>query len=203
MSFEVLNRAFQQTVVGALGQFAISDKPLNELLNQVVMLVAQTLEVEYCCILELLPGGKFLLLRAGVGWKEGCVGKVHIPADPNTEAGFALKAGEPVVVADARSEARFRASSLLADHGAVSGVSVAVSGHAQAFGILGTYTTKPRIFSEDEVDFLFSVATVLAMAVERLRAELELRKHASFARLNPNPAMEITGDGAITYTNDA
>jgi signal transduction histidine kinase/CheY-like chemotaxis protein/HAMP domain-containing protein len=199
----LLNRAFQQTVVGALGQFAISDKPLNELLNQVVMLVAQTLEVEYCCILEQLPGGRFLLLRAGIGWKPGCVGKVHIPADPNTEAGFALRAGEPVVASDARTDKRFRASSLLVDHGVVSGVTVAVTGHAQAFGLLGTYTTKPRAFSEDEVHFLFSVATVLAMAVEKLRAEVELRKHASFARLNPNPAMEITGDGAVTYSNDA
>ena len=45
------------------------------LLNQAVMLVAQTLEVEYCHVLELQPGGKFLLLRAGVGWKDGCVGQ--------------------------------------------------------------------------------------------------------------------------------
>jgi len=67
------------------------------MMNQAVMLVAQTLEVEYCHILELQPGGKFLLLRAGVGWKDGCVGRAVIPADPQTESGFTLTAGEAVV----------------------------------------------------------------------------------------------------------
>ena len=71
----LLNRSFQQTVVAALGQFAMVSNDISALLNQAVMLVAQTLEVEYCHVLELQPGGKFLLLRAGVGWKEGCVGK--------------------------------------------------------------------------------------------------------------------------------
>ena len=71
----LLNRSFQQTVVSALGQFAMVSNDLAALLDQAVMLAAQTLEVEYCHLLELQPGGKFLLLRAGVGWKDGWVGK--------------------------------------------------------------------------------------------------------------------------------
>ena len=167
------------------------------------MLVAQTLEVEYCHVLELQPGGKFLLLRAGVGWKDGCVGKAVIPADPQTECGFTLTAGEAVVFEDLAGETRFRGSSLLIDHGVVSGITVAIAGHGQAFGILGAHTARPRKFTEDEIHFLFSLATVLAMAVERIRAESELQKLAAFAQLNPNPAMELAGDGTITYFNDA
>jgi signal transduction histidine kinase/ActR/RegA family two-component response regulator len=80
---------------------------------------------------------------------------------------------------------------------------VAVAGHGQAFGILGAHTARRRKFTEDEVHFLFSLATVLAMAVERLRAESELQKLAAFAQLNPNPGMELTAEGAITYFNQA
>src|SRR5581483_6582594 len=54
----LLNRALQQTVIAALGQFALVASDLSTLLNQAVMLVSQTLEVEYCQILELLPDGK-------------------------------------------------------------------------------------------------------------------------------------------------
>ena len=43
-------------------------------MNEAVVLVAQSLELEFGRIMELLPGSKTLLLRAGVGWKEGCVG---------------------------------------------------------------------------------------------------------------------------------
>jgi signal transduction histidine kinase/HAMP domain-containing protein len=199
----LLNRSFQQTVVSALGQFAMMSNDLSALLDQAVMLAAQTLEVEYCHLLELQPGGKFLLLRAGVGWKDGWVGKAMMPAEPGTEWGFTLRAGEPVLIEGLARETRFRGSSLLTDHGVVSGITVAVAGHGQAFGILGAHTARPRKFTEDEIHFLFSLATVLAMAVERLRAESELQKLAAFAQLNPNPAMELTAEGAITYFNQA
>jgi signal transduction histidine kinase/HAMP domain-containing protein len=199
----LLNRAFQQTVVAALGQFAMVSNDVSALLNQAVMLVAQTLEVEYCHVLELQPEGKSLLLCAGVGWKNGCVGSVIVPSDRQTESGFALVAGEAVAFDNLPGEARFHGSSLMTDHGVVSGINVAVAGHGQAFGTLGAFTAKRRNFTEDEVHFMFSLATVLAMAVERLRAESELRKLAAFVRLNPNPAMELTAEGAITYFNEA
>jgi signal transduction histidine kinase len=199
----LLNRSFQQTVVAALGQFAMVSDDIDALLNQAVMLIAQTLEVEYCHVLELQSGGKFLLLRAGVGWKDGCVGKAVIPTDARTEAGFALTAGEAVVFGDLASETRFRGSSLLADHGVVSGITVAIAGHGQAFGVLGAHTARQRKFTEDEIHFIFSVATVLAMAVERIRTQAELQKLATFTQLNPNPAMELADDATITYFNDS
>ena len=199
----LLNRAFQQTVVAALGQFAMVSNDIATLLNQAVMLVAQTLELEYCHVLELQPGGKFLLLRAGVGWKSGCVGKSVVPADPQTESGFTLTAGEALVFEHLPTETRFHGSSLLVDHGVISGITVAIAGHGQAFGMLGAHTAVPRKFTEDEIHFLFSLATVLAMAVERIRTEVELQKLAAFARLNPNPAMELAADGTVTYFNDA
>ena len=154
-------------------------------------------------MLVLQPGGKFLLLEAGVGWKKGCVGKALIPADPRTETGFTLVAGEAVMFEHLPGETRFRGSSLLTDHGVLSGISVAIAGHGHAFGILGAYTARPRRFTEDEIHFLFSLATVLAMAVERIRAESELEKLAAFVQLNPNPAMGLANDGTVTYFNNA
>ncbi len=199
----LLNRSFQQTVVGALGQFSMVSTDFPALLNQVVMLVAQTLEVEFCGILELLPNGRFLSMRSGLGWKTGTVGKVIVPADQISQAGFTLTAGEPVVVEDLSTEARFRGSPFLVDHGVVSGVTVVISGHGRVFGVLGAHTIKHRKFTEDEVQFLLAVASTIAMAVERGRAEAELQKLAAFAQLNPNPAMELAPDETITYFNDA
>src|SRR5271154_2412939 len=49
----LFNRAQQQTVVAALGQFALTNSDLDALLNQAVMLAGQTLEVEYCAVFEL------------------------------------------------------------------------------------------------------------------------------------------------------
>lgn len=199
----LVHRSMQQTVVAALGQFALETSETSALLSHVVTLAAQTLEVEFCHVLEVQPGGKFLLMRAGVGWKDGGVGKVVIPADPQTETGFALTAKEAVAFDSLAKERRFRGSSLLTNHNVASGITVAVAGHGQAFGVLGAYTKRQRTFTEDEIHFLFSLATVLAMAVERIRVETELQKLAAFAQLNPNPALELTSDGALTYFNNA
>src|SRR5262245_13241756 len=65
-----LNRALQQTAVAALGQFALTSDDLSALWNQTVTLIAQMLEVEFCRVLELMPDGKSMLMRAGVGWKK-------------------------------------------------------------------------------------------------------------------------------------
>ncbi len=200
---DLLHRSLQQTVVGALGQFALITKDLDALLNQVVMLTGQTLEVEYCNIFELEPDGASLLLRAGIGWQEGCVGNVTVPATEYTQSGFVMAVGEPVVFDDLTQDRRFPPSPFLLEHGVRSGITVAIPGHGRPFGLLGAHTTHHRIFSEDEVHFLLSVATLLSMAVERNRAEGELKKLAAFAQLNPNPAMELAADGTVTYFNDA
>jgi len=199
----LLSRSLQQTVVSALGQLALVTNYFGALLNQAVVMVAQTLEVEYTGVLELQADGKFMLLCAGVGWKEGTVGHLTQPADPRTQLGFTLTAGEPVVVRDLARETRFRGSGLLLQHGVISGVTVAIVGQGRAFGVLGAHTTHRRDFTEDEVHFLLAVATVLAMAAARRQAEAALEKLAAFAQLNPNPAMELAADGSITYANAA
>lgn len=200
----LLNRSLQQTVVSALGQFALVSSDFEALMNQVVLFVTQTLEVEYCAIFELRPGGETMGLRAGAGWKDGVVGQLELPADASTQGGFTLRAGEPVVLENMSTERRFRCPGFLIEHGAVSGVTVAIPGpDGKAFGVLGVFTTHPRSFSEDEVHFLISVATVLTMAVGRARSEAQLQKLAAFTQLNPNPAMELAGDGTLTYFNQA
>jgi signal transduction histidine kinase/CheY-like chemotaxis protein/HAMP domain-containing protein len=199
----LLERSFQQTVVGALGQFALVSSDFSALLNQAVMLVSQTLEVEFCGILELESNRHDLILRAGVGWKEGSVDRTRLRADPRFQYGFTLRAGEPVVVENWKQEYRFRPCSLLRDHQVSAGITVAIIGHGCAYGLLGAHTTLSRKFSEDEVHFLLAVANVLAMAAARKLAESDLEKLAAFVQLNPNPVLELVRDGTPTYCNDA
>src|SRR5438445_12247609 len=80
----LLHRSLQQTVVGALGQFALASSDLDALLNQAVLLIAQTLELEYTFVLELQPDAGPAVLRTGVGWKEELRGKVAAEAGPGT-----------------------------------------------------------------------------------------------------------------------
>lgn len=200
-------RVRQQQVVAELGQQALLGTPLSDLFTETVTRLAETLGVEYCEVLELLPEGKALLLRAGVGWHDGLVGQGTVSADVDSQAGYTLLVGEPVIVHDLREETRFSGPALLHEHGVVSGVSVVIHGHQQPFGVLGVYTTKRSTFTNDDVHFLQSVANLLAMAIERWQREEALRQSRDQLEIILHGIKEgITvqaPDGNLIYANAA
>ncbi len=198
----LLSRAQQQTVVAALGQFAMVSQDFNGLLTQALQFTSQILETPFVHVLELQPDQQSLWLRAGLGWKSGRVGSNIVEASGRSQAAFVLNSGEPVIIPDMRQENRFIAPRLLLDHGIVSGICVVVAMRNQPYGVLGVYSAKSRVYTEDEVQFLLAIANALGTAADRLRTENELQKLAAFAQLNPNPAMELTPAGAVTYFND-
>jgi PAS domain S-box-containing protein len=177
-------RAAQQAAIADLGLLALGGLDPNELMEELVGRVATTLGVEYVTILERLPGGDQLLLRAGVGWREGVIGQALVGADRDSPAGWTLETSEPVVVEDLRTDARFQGADLLREHGVVSGLSVLIRGRAAAWGVLGVDSRSRRQFTRDDVNFLHAAANTLAMAVERGRDDEELRRRSvEIARL--------------------
>lgn len=159
--------ARQSQALAQLGQRALEEHDLSRLLQEAVVLTAQTLEVEYCKVLELLPLGEALLLRAGVGWSEGLVGQATVGTGTDSEAGYTLRSHEPVIVEDMGTESRFSGAPLLHQHHVVSGMSVIIAGKERPFGVLGAHTTRRRIFALDDVHFLQGVANVMGGAIAR------------------------------------
>lgn len=159
-------RLQQQAALATLGNLALSSDDPQDLMDEAVRLVVQVLSVEYCKVLDLLPGGDTLLLRAGVGWQQGLVGRATVGSGLDSQAGYTLKSEQPVIVDDLRTETRFRGPQLLHDHKVVSGLSVIIAGEDGPFGVLGAHTTQHRTFTDDDVHFLESVANLIALAVQ-------------------------------------
>ncbi len=167
-------RTQQQAAVLDLSQHALEGRDLGRLMTDAVALVAQILGIEFAKVLELTPSGEELLLRAGVGWREGCVGSLLLPTGRESQAGFTLLSYVPVVVVDLGQETRFRGPALLLEHGVVSGISTIIHGNLGPYGVLGAHTSRKRSFTGDDVHFLQSIADVLAAAIERRQLEEEL-----------------------------
>jgi PAS domain S-box-containing protein len=168
-------RMRQQAAVADLGQRALKEDDLSMLMEETVARIAQTLEVEYVKVLELLPHKNTLLLRAGTGWKSGSVGRATVGTEKNSQAGYTLLSNEPIIVEDLRAESRFDGPQLLHDHGIISGMSVIIQGSDRPFGVLGAHTASRRTFTRDDAYFLRSAANVLAAAIERRQVEDALR----------------------------
>jgi two-component system, LuxR family, sensor kinase FixL len=167
----LMRRSSQQAVIAELGQQVLMEKDMSVFYNTAVTLVTKVLGADFGKFLELLPGGNELLLRTGVGWKPGLIGRVTVGAGQNSQAGFTLLRREPVIVNDLRQETRFKGPRLLTDHGVVSGVSVVVGDPERPFGVLAVHTKTQRAFSEDDGLFLKTIAVLLASAISRKRAE--------------------------------
>ncbi len=166
----------QQRAITFLGHKALMGHDLTDLMNEVVRKVAETLDNEYCKVLELLPDSNEMLLRAGVGWKDGLVGNATVHTGSDSQAGYTLNSKEPVVVEDLNTETRFSGSQLLLEHNVVSGMSITIQGPNGPWGVLGTHTTRHVTFTKDDINFLHSVVNILANAIVRKNTEESLKE---------------------------
>jgi PAS domain S-box-containing protein len=169
---ELRMRASQQEAIARLGARALMERDLQRFLDEAVQAIARTLGVEMVKILELVPGDAELLLRAGIGWKPGLVGTALVSTSRDSQAGFTLAAGGPVIVEDLASETRFCGQPLLHQHGVQSGLTVPIAGRdGRAYGVLGAHTASRRRFSGHETSFVAAIADMVAAAIQRRQSE--------------------------------
>ncbi len=192
---ELQARVRRQAAIAELGRQALGGADLTALMNDAVEIVAQTLSVEYSGVLELLADGSALRARATVGWRDARGGSPDVGVGEASPAGYALQVDEPLIVDDLPQEARFRASAVLHQHRAVSGVDVLIRGNGRPFGVLEAYSARRRAFTVDDVHFLRAIANLLGLVSERQRADEErdrLLKRERQARADAERAGERT-----------
>jgi diguanylate cyclase (GGDEF)-like protein len=178
-AYELLkHRAAQQAAVARLGGQALEGMDLGPLIDEAATIVARTLDVEISEILERSEDRDSLILRAGVGWKPGLLRRAVAPIGSAYYTGFTWGSLGHVVVEDFAADRRFKPTVLLEDHSVVSGASVIIGRPGHPFGLLGAFSTAPRGFEAEDVDFLKAVANVIADAIQRKKAEEEIRHQA-------------------------
>ncbi|MGH6944883.1 MAG: GAF domain-containing protein, partial [Geminicoccaceae bacterium] len=106
----------QRAELADFGLRATAGAELDGLLQEAAAEAAESLGVSRVKVLEYLPEERRLLVRAGVGWGEGVVGRATVGADLESPAGYALQTGRPVIASDLDKEERFRIPDLLREH---------------------------------------------------------------------------------------
>ncbi len=155
------DRARQAAAVAALGQSALASSNHLSLSQAAADGVINTLGVEMCIVTELLPGGRELVARAGAGFDRN-ICDTTFPAGAESLAGYAILEGQPLIIDDLRVTKRCKISSLWLGNGAISSLSVVIQGRGQPLGALCIAARQARHFEPEDVNFLQSVANVLA-----------------------------------------
>lgn len=176
---EISRRERQHAALAQIGQIALSTASLQFMFAQAAEMVRTILEVDFCDIQKRSDDGR-LLIVGGAGWPEGVIGSSEASGGGTSQAGYTIEIDEPVVVKNLAAETRFRPSPFMLSQGVVSGLTVVIdSGEDVPWGVIGARTREPRDFKASDIDFLRTLASTLGQAIERRRAEVELRVRAT------------------------
>ncbi len=161
----------RQATLAAFSRRVLAVSNVDELLEASTQAVAQALQAEFVAALEYDRAADTLSLRAGSGWREECVGRTTLHAGTEFQEGYTLDRPDPILVADHNAEIRFAASPLLVEHGIQSSVCATIRRAQSPFGLLGAYASRPRVFTQDDSQFMQVIAHVAGAALARLEAE--------------------------------
>ena len=201
---ELRQRAEQQSMVAELGQRALAGLSIPDLLDAAAETVQKGLHVDVVKIVEAEPALGELIVRAGIGLPEGAKGTMRVPGNAGSAAGLAIAGGEVLVIEDLDADSRV-AAGLLLSLGIRSGMSVVIKGREAPWGVLGAHSRVPRSYTRNEIEFFRSVAHILAQAIERWRAESDLRISEERVRAIIESVSEgvvfVDRNGHLTYGN--
>lgn len=169
----------QVRTLAEFGKQALQSHDIGGLLQEATKLVSDAIEIDLVKVLQLLPGGDELLVRAGVNWNPGVVGHATIPGRQGSSAGYALRTNEPVITEDIAAETRFSIPRLLFEHGVKSTVNVVIRGEDGPFGVLEVDSRQLRRFEQDDINFLQNYANLLAAAIDRVKVQHDLAESAA------------------------
>ncbi|HWL70608.1 MAG TPA: histidine kinase dimerization/phosphoacceptor domain -containing protein [Geminicoccus sp.] len=170
---EIARLRRHQQVLMELAHLAAHRLPGDGLLETAVAQVARGTEIDHVKLLRYRPETGDLLIEAGVGWKEGVVGRATFGADLSSPPGHAFQTGQPVHILDLRRSDQYRMSATLREHGIVSVLNVPVQIDGSTWGVLEVDSSVERDFSGDTRNFLMIAASIVASAIHREQVGLQ------------------------------
>ena len=153
--------------------------------------LVRSMDVALSKLLELLPDGETFLFRAAAGWRQPLAGATRIPTDPRTPAGLALELREPLILNDVHSDPRFDLPGYMRESGVANSMAVVIPTGTPPFGVLEVDSTAGHPFTEGDLQFLQSVANVLAATIVRIHSEERWRQEDAFTTVALNTSSTL------------
>src|SRR5262249_19429688 len=165
----------QQAAISALGLTAIQERNVGVVMNEATTLAATTLGTGRGILWQLRPESNDLIVRSKAGWDELPEGAT-IPVAEGTAVARSLARNRPFVIVDFAAGQDFPKSWAVRGYGVATLITAVIRGQQRPWGILSVHSLTPRSFTQDDVEFLQSLANVLALAIERDRFEAAERR---------------------------
>jgi two-component system, cell cycle sensor histidine kinase and response regulator CckA len=199
---ELESRVRQQAAVAQLGLRALSDLDVRALADEILAVACCCLRTPMAAALEIQDGRTSPIAARGVRFPPDMRGGLR-----GTPGGLLLATRVPVLIEDIGTDERFSRSPILEAAGARSCAAVLVHWRSESLATLTVIDREPRCFSARDVDFLQSLANVLAAAMQRARQERSLRasehRYRSLVETTREGVWTVDASGRVDYLNQA
>lgn len=146
----------------------------EEILNAIVESATKVMRTKGCSLMLLTPDQKQLVHTTAYGLSDWYLRKGPVKADP---AILEALQGNPLLVFDVATDSRVQYREQAVKEGIASILSIPICLRDKVIGILRLYTSEPRQFSPEEIDFLGAVANLGAIALEKAESHQKLARN--------------------------
>ncbi|MCU1244714.1 MAG: sensory box histidine kinase, partial [Acidobacteria bacterium] len=186
----------QQSAVADFSLMALLEQDVDSLMDEGCRTVERHVGSDIAMILQHLPERREFQVRLARGWQVSADG-MRLPDSVERLPGYAMSRRDPVFHGELGDESRFIAP-LFTSLGIKSGVSVIIDGPRAPFGVFAAASFSSDAFSESDVAFVRSIASIVAAAIARRDAEDEMQR----ARTEYETLIEVAQEGVVVIAPD-
>jgi len=151
-----------------------SDLYLEDILKLVVAVTEEVMGSKICSLMLLDPEKKELTIKATQSMSREYLNKNPLKLGEGIAGKVALE-NRPIVVSNILKDGSYKYKDIGNREGLVSLLSVPLHVKGKVIGVLNTYTSKPHVFSENEINILKTVADQASIVIENYRLVVETK----------------------------
>ncbi len=154
----------QLSAISEVSKTITSNLYLEEILQLIVAMTAQTFNFKICSIMLLDEEHQELVIKATQSKSRDYVSKPNLRVGESI-AGRAVQDGRVLTILDVKRAPEYRFPDIAEKEGLCSMVCIPLTVRQRVIGVLNCYTEHPKLFSEEELSSLVTMANQAAIAI--------------------------------------
>ncbi|MFQ3550015.1 MAG: GAF domain-containing protein [Armatimonadota bacterium] len=160
--------ASQITTLSEISKTITSDLYLEEILQLIVGMTAESMNFKICSIMLLDESKQELVIKATQSKSVAYLRKPNVKL-ADSVAGRAIIENKPITILDVRKTPGYRYPDLAKEEGLCSLIALPLRVKKEVIGVLNCYTENPHIFTEEEINILTALANQAAMSIHNAK----------------------------------
>jgi two-component system, sensor histidine kinase PdtaS len=157
-------KSTQLSAISEVSKTVTSNLYLEEILQLIVAMTAQTFNFKICSIMLLDENRQELVIKATQSKSRDYVSKPNLKVGESI-AGRAVQEARALTILDVKKTPDYRFPDIAEKEGLCSMACIPLTSREQVIGVLNCYTEQPKVFSEEEIASLATMANQAAIAI--------------------------------------